>query len=356
MSRSSLVPSVSLPAIVLAGDRRAAKAVYGESKVYLEIAGKPLVAHVVEVLQAVPEVSEVWVVGDAERLGALFDEPAQRSRIQKPLHIVEQLRSLYENGWQTYRRLLPAAGPHGRDPEEADLDLRVLYLSGDLPFATPQEISTFVRRAVASGRSYVLGLVTSDSLTSFQPGTPGGPGIEPEFFHLKEGRFRQSNLHLLKPARILNRFYVEEMYEHRYQREWGNIAALAWRLLTSEQGGLVVMAYYALMHLALMANRLGLGRLADRIRSWVPSHRIERGCSELLRAEFCFEFTEAGGCAVDIDNEAEYDAARERYAEWHAAQAKRAVDLYGPIPLGAESSAQPGANESSASKRASEEG
>jgi len=58
----------AIPAIVAAGDRRAAKAVYGQSKVYLELGGRPLVAHVVAALQEVPEVSEVWVVGNAERL------------------------------------------------------------------------------------------------------------------------------------------------------------------------------------------------------------------------------------------------------------------------------------------------
>ncbi len=58
---------MGVPAIVTAGDRRAAKAVYGESKVYLEVEGVPLVARVVEVLQRVPEVSEVWVIGNSER-------------------------------------------------------------------------------------------------------------------------------------------------------------------------------------------------------------------------------------------------------------------------------------------------
>ena len=63
-----MVPSV--PAIVMAGDRGAARAVHGQSKVYLEVAEQPLVAHVVAILQRVPQVSSVWVVGDALRLRA----------------------------------------------------------------------------------------------------------------------------------------------------------------------------------------------------------------------------------------------------------------------------------------------
>ena len=63
---------MGVPAIVTAGDRQSAKAVYGESKVYLEVEGVSLVARVVQVLQHVPEVTEVWVIGNAERLGAVL--------------------------------------------------------------------------------------------------------------------------------------------------------------------------------------------------------------------------------------------------------------------------------------------
>ena len=41
------------------------------------------------------------------------------------------------------------------------------------------------------------------------------------YFNLREGRFRQSNLHLVKPAKLGNRHYIEDMYEHRYQRQLG---------------------------------------------------------------------------------------------------------------------------------------
>ncbi len=316
-----------IPAVVAAGDLRAAKAVYGESKVYLEIEGRPLVALVVEALQRVPEVGEVWVVGNAERLARVFPRGEVEAKLAKPLHLVPQFRSLYENVWQTYRRLLPEAGETGRDPGESDLDTTVLYLSGDLPFATPQEISQFIRRGQDLDCSYALGLSTEESMEMFLPRAPGSPGIRPATFNLREGRFRQSNLHLVKPARIVNRFYIEEMYEHRYQREWGNIAALAWRLLRSEQGGWGVVYYYLLMHLAGIAHRRGWIGLADRIRRWIPMARIERGVSSLLRASFRLVVTEIGGCALDIDNEAEYDAARQRYREWVAAQAERAERL-----------------------------
>ena len=288
----------------------------------------------VAALQRVPEVSEVWVVGDEERLRAVFAAEPLRRELCKPLHLVPQLRNLYENAWGAYRRLLPGAGESGRDPEPADLDTAVLYLSADLPFATPQEISAFVRQASQLDCSYALGLVTEDSMADFLPSAPGEPGIQMASFNLREGRFRQSNLHLVRPAQIVNRHYIEEMYRNRFQRELGSIVAMAWRLLTSERGGLRVFFYYVLMHFAGVADRRGFKRLADALRRFAPAARIEACCSDLLRASVRFVVTQAGGTAIDIDNEHDYDVAKLRFAEWSKAQAERAERVYGAVALG----------------------
>jgi hypothetical protein len=325
---------MKLPAVVTAGDRGAAKAVYGESKAYLEIEGRPLVAHVVATLQRVPEVSEVWIVGDADRLQAVFSAAPLLSELSKPLHVVPQQSNLYENAWGAYRRLLPGAGESGRDPEPADLDTRVLYLSADLPFAAPQEISAFVRQASELTCDYALGLVPEASMADFLPLAPGEPGIQMATFNLREGRFRQSNLHLVKPARIGNRHYIEEMYRNRFQRELGSIVALAWRLLRSERGGFTLLYYFMLMHVAGVLDRGGRRGLADALRRFVPLARIEKACGDLLRTHFRFVVTQAGGCAIDIDNEHDYDVAKLRFAEWSKAQTARAEQAYGVAALG----------------------
>jgi len=328
------VSSVKIPAIVTAGDGSAAKAVYGESKVFLEIGGKPLVARVVETLQRVPEVSEVWVIGNAERLEKVFARPEVRAGIAKPLHIVPQLRHLWENCWEAYRRTLPGAPPEGRDPvSEADFDHRALYLSGDLPFATPQEISAFIRAGDAAECDYALGLVTQESLQAFLPEKPGAPGIEVAYFNLRENRYRQSNLHLVKPGRLGNRHYIEEMYQHRHQREFGNMLSLAWRLLWSRQGGLTILFFYVLMHLAGLLDRWHWPWLADRIRSVILLRRVEAAVGRILDTRFRFISTDAGGCAIDVDTEEEYDASRSRFDEWTAQQRSRAEALYGPPAL-----------------------
>jgi hypothetical protein len=322
---------MTIPAVLAAGDQGAAKAIYGESKAFLEIEGRPLVAHVVSALQRVPEISEVWVVGDPARLGAALGREDLQRELRKPLHLLPQLGSLVENVWHAYRRLLPGAGASGREPAGPDLDQRVLYLPTDMPFATPEEISCFVREALALDCDYVLGLVTEESMRGFYP-KPGQPGIRMAYFNLREGRFRQSNLHLVRPARLRNRHYIEEMYRLRFQRRFGPILGLAWRLLTSERGGLAIVWYYGLMHLAGLANRHGQGRVADLVRRWIPIARIERGCGDLLGTRFRFAVTSVGGCAVDVDNEHDFEVARDRYAEWTKAQRERALAVCGAAP------------------------
>ena len=116
-------PVRSVPAIVTAGDSRAAKAVYGKSKVYLEVEGLSLVAHVVRTLQDCPEVESVWVVGDPVRLEEALGKKALRDVLTKPLYIVEQQRDLISNCWETYRRILTGDPTQGRDPaSEAERD------------------------------------------------------------------------------------------------------------------------------------------------------------------------------------------------------------------------------------------
>ena len=162
-----------ISAIVTAGDARAAKAIYGESKVFLEVGGRPMVASTVVTLQRVPEISEVWVVGNRQRLEAVFAESSVAKEITKPLFIVEQGRSLLENCWETFRCILSRDPESGRDPVGDEIDRPVLYLSGDLPFATPQEISAFIGQSQALvDCDYAVGLVPDEALEDFRPSEP----------------------------------------------------------------------------------------------------------------------------------------------------------------------------------------
>jgi len=303
----------------------------GESKVYLEVEGEPLVVHVVRTLQRVPEVDDVWVVGDAARLEAAFADDRIRKDLSKPLHVVGQFRNLYENAWETYRRSLPGAPPEGRDPEGEDLDRMALFLSADLPFAMPEEVSEFIELGLGANCDYALGLVGESTLLPFRA-SDGKPGVELPCFNLREGRLRQSNLHLAAPGRFGNLHYVESMYEHRHQREWKDMLGLAWQLLSSRQGGLVVSFFYGLMHLSGLADRWGLRGLANLLRRTVSLERTERALSRLLDTRFRFVLTQLGGCAVDVDTEHEYAVVCERFRDWREQQSALAAKIYPVLP------------------------
>jgi hypothetical protein len=327
-------PSIrTAPAVVAAGDSRAAKAVHGESKVFLEVAGHPLVVHVVRALQDVPEIDDVWVVGNRARLEAVFGAPDVRAQLRKPIFIVEQRESLLANAWEAYRCILSGDPDAGREPEtDADRDVEILYLSGDLPFATPQEMSAFIQQSRANGTVYTCGLTTEDALAPFRSDAVGGDGIDVAYFNLRDGRFRQNNLHYARPARIGQLRAIEEMYAHRHQQKVWNMLDLARKVLFANGGGAKVVFFYMIMHLSGWADRRGWRRLSDWLRI-VTMEMNEKAVGAMLQTSFCFEVMAVGGCGIDVDNEEEYAAVKKHFERWSREQASLAEKIYGPVGL-----------------------
>ena len=323
----------TVPAIVAAGDSRAAKAIHGESKVFLEVAGRPLVVHVVHVLQDVPEVDAVWVVGNKERLERVFGEPSVRAGLRKPIYFVEQRESLLANAWEAFRCILSGDPDEGRDPaSDADRDREIFFASGDMPFATAQEMSAFIQQSRANGSEYTCGLTTDSALESFLPDRVGGQGIEVAYFNMRDGRFRQNNLHYARPARIGQLVAIEEMYEHRHQRRLINMLGLAWSVLFAKGGGARVVFYYMVMHVSSWADRKGWRRLADWLRI-VTIEATEGAVGAMLQTKFRFEVVAVGGCGIDIDTEEEYEAAQTHFERWHSEQQRLAEATYGALGL-----------------------
>ena len=308
----------TVQAILLAGDRGHARAVKGRSKAFVPVAERPMVVHVLEALLHTPEVSEVYVVGDPIELEKAIAEhgmlrlAAARSR---PVHIVPQRDTLYDNIWYTFLRTLP----EGQRPG----DHAVLVVPSDIPLVIPEEISEFLHRAWELDADYVVGLTPESALLPYAP-REGEPGIRMASFNLREGRFRQNNLHYVRPLRMGNRHYIQDMYEHRYQKEFGNTVRLGWRILRKEFRRLWVLFFYALMHLAAVMDRRGHRRIADWLRRRIPMARIERGISGLLRTRFKTVTTGFGGAALDVDNDADLEVVDKMLFRWKERQARLA--------------------------------
>ncbi len=323
---------MGVPAIVTAGDSRAAKAVYGKSKVYLEVDGLPLVAHVVRTLQDCAEVDAVWIVGDTNKLEDALGSERLKKSLCKPLFIVPQQRDLISNAWETYRRVLSGNVLEGRDPRPDELDTEVFFLSGDIPLATPQELSSFIKQSQALNVDYALGLCPAESLEVFRAKNSNETGIEVAYFNTRDGRFRQNNLHYARPARIGRLDRIEEMYELRHQRRFWNMFTLAIRLLAARVGGIRIAVIFGLMHMAGIADRYGRRRLARLLCRAVTLEVNRATIARILDTRFAFVVTESGGCGLDIDTEEEYDAICERFDDWSVDQRSRAAALYGDLP------------------------
>ncbi len=306
-------------AILVAGDRGASRAIRGRSKAFVEVGGKPMVVHVLESLLHTPEVSEVYVVGNALRLERVISEygclalAAARGR---PVHVVPQRETLYANVWHTFLRTLRPGVP----PDDSH---GVLVVPADIPLVMPEEISRFAERALACGGDYVAGLSPEAALRPFAP-HDGAPGVEMAYFNLREGRFRQNNLHFVRALRMGNRSYVEDMYENRYQKEIASQFGLAWRVLRKEWRNLWVLGCYFAVHLAGVLHRRGHASASDRVRQWVTLAMIERAASALLRTRFVTVTTELGGAAIDVDNEDDLEVVEKMLERWKALQARLA--------------------------------
>jgi GTP:adenosylcobinamide-phosphate guanylyltransferase len=303
-----------IQAVLLAGDRGASKAVRGTSKAFVEVAGKPLVVHVLEALLHTPEIGEVFAVGDTLRLEKAFAQHGCLGLAAArgcALNLVPQANSLYENIWNAFLRSLPTGEP---DPDHA-----VLIVPSDIPLVAPREISDFLSKAGKVDADYVIGLTPEEALARFRP-RDGQPGIEMAYFNLREGRFRQNNLHCVRPLRMRNRHYIQDMYENRYQKEWGNMLRLAWRVLTREFRNLWVLGIYLVMHAAGVLQRRGYRRLSDAVRRFASLATVERGISALLQTRVVCVATALGGAALDIDNAQDLDTAEQMFARWKREQ------------------------------------
>jgi len=309
---------VRLQAVLVAGDRGHSRAVRGQSKTFVEVAGRPMVVHVIEALLHTPEISEVYVVGDPIRLEKAITEHGclQLAAARAcPIHIVPQLRSLYENVWHTFLRTIPASGV----PDSH----AILVVPADIPLVIPEEISDFVRKATEAHADYVVGLSPEAALAPYAP-RDEGPGIEMALFNLAEGRFRPNNLHLVRPLRLGNRHYIQDVYESRYQKELPNMLRLAWRMLVHEFRNLWVLFFYLLMHAASWLDRRGYARASSWVRARVQLSTVERGIGALLRTRFQTVTTHLGGAALDIDLDEDLEVAEKMLARWKEMQARQA--------------------------------
>ena len=310
--------SQHLDVIVTAGDRGASRPVFGDNKAFLPLADVPIINYVLSAVERARCTARIFVVGDTTRLAAALAVPNTPWRGTRPLYLLEQGHTLYDNVWNAFLHTLPDYTP-GTDwrtyLDTPACDKAALIIPGDIPLATPDEIDAFVDGCDLSRYDYCLGLSAASVLQAYYP-QDGRPGIQMAYFTLRDLRVRQNNLHLVKPLRLGNRHYVQKVYDFRYQREWRNILRLGWELCTTQNGSLRLAGYYLCLHAARFLTTLGLQHLRLMRPFFLEMPVLASVLSQLLQTRFTTVLTPYGGCALDIDNAEHYAAVSTNFERW----------------------------------------
>ena len=318
-----------LDVIITAGDRQGSRSVLGENKAFLPIAGVPLIHHVLSAVENARCTGRIFVVGDKARLQEVLDVPHSPYQRTHPLVLLEQGNTLYDNVWGAFLHTLPdyrADGDWQAYLDTPEVDKAVLVMPGDIPLASPFEIDEFVATCDLTRYDYCLGLTAAPVLAAYYP-LAGQTGIQMEYYALRDLQVRQNNLHLVKPLRVGNRHYIQEMYDTRYQREWYNIAKLSWRLWRAKDATLRTVWAYVCLHIANLVTRYHLRPAAAFRPFFLHQSMVASLVSQLLRTRVALIETHYGGCALDVDNADHYQAIRDNFDRWRAYQSELAKEL-----------------------------
>ncbi len=298
--------------ILVAGEGKSSYKVHHQNKAFLTINGKCIVHYIVETLQQVESIQDIYVVGHKEKLQQVFLSGRVDLESPKCIHIVEQKTNLYENVWHTFLQSLK--DENGEAPNtESHRDRAVLIVPCDAPLMTPQEVEYFVSHADMENHDHVLGLVSRKKLKYFYP-QKGKPGIIMAYLHIKEDSFRINNLHLVKPLRIKNREYIQKMYQYRYQRNFKNLVFFALSLFG--KGKAQHYKNYIGLQLCLFFTSLRLDFMVDYLRNLNPKKELEKSISAVMKTRFVALEVPYPGAALDIDNSKDYEAMKTRFDEW----------------------------------------
>ena len=306
----------SYDAILLAGEGESSYKVYHQHKAFLEINGKCIINYVVEALQQVKSIKDIYIVGAKNKLKQTLSDSGVDFCYPKAIYLVEQQSNLYENIFQTFLKTISCE----KNSLTVDLkvsqnkDKAVLIVPCDSPLLTSHEVEYFISHSDTNKYDHILGLIPEESLKQFYP-TERLPGIKMAYLHLKENNYRINNLHLVKPLRIGNREYVQKMYQYRYQRDFKKIVLFGRNLL-----GKIKLKYYrcyiGLQFCQFFAS-IGWELPVKYFKKWTAKQDMENCISNLLNTRFKGLEVPYPGAALDIDRDSDYEAIKTRYNEWH---------------------------------------
>lgn len=311
-------------AIVLAGEGKDSRTILGKSKLHLTINEEPLIAKIVRALLEVEMVERIVVVGPSAAIQEILYSHLPQGEITKPLDIVEQRDNIYENCEAAISNCVPEFASNSDEVLPENQHCEFLLLPVDIPFVTAAELDEFLNNCAKLDLDYAVGMTEESALKKFYP-NPQQPGIAPNYLHLREGNFRLNNLHLIKPFQVRNRQFIAKMYTRRHQSNLLNIVKTLYDFLITERMGVGPVFFFVYLELLVLMKHVGFDGILNAGRKWAPAQRVADYTSKLLQAKVAIVETRIGGCATDIDSDADYEAVCSRYDEWMNAVAEAAL-------------------------------
>lgn len=303
-------------AVILAGDRKASILVDNENKAFLKINSIPCIVHVVKAFLASEYAGNIVIVGPESRLKSTLKEydmyPDNR------IKIIEQKENLIENGKAGYIAALDGI-PDNTEFQSLDRekygDVPAVGGSCDIPLITSQEIDEFILYADPEKFDYYIGLCDDEVLSHYYPDAEN-PGIRLTYFNLREGNFRVNNLSMIKPLRLERLYYIERMYEIRYQKQFFNMLKLFMEILFTGKGLARTFWYAMVLHLARICFDRRYERLYQMLKKKVSIKKAFESISRVLGTRASFVITHYGGAALDIDHPEDKEVIEKMYDRW----------------------------------------
>ncbi|HPD60974.1 MAG TPA: NTP transferase domain-containing protein [Thermodesulfobacteriota bacterium] len=309
---------MKIDAAILIGDRGKIRPVQGENKNFLDLHGLPLFFYPLKALEESQYVNQIFIVGNQERIQRIIACNIRTLKSPDKIIALEQRRNLFENAFVAFDKALEVERKKNRCPEWAEEEKAMLYLPGDTPLITPQEIDEFLEQCDLNSIDYSLGMSTEEGLMPFYP-TENERGIKMAYFYGKEKKYRQNNLHLIKPLKIKNRHIIQRMYDYRYQKQFIYFLKL---LLEFYRAHVQIRGiyYFLMLHWNLFLSRIGLESLTPLFRRMISVEDIEEVVRNFFGCRFKIVETKLTGAALDIDNEKDYETMKIRFHFWRAYQ------------------------------------
>jgi len=316
--------------LILAGDRKGARLLYGTNKAFLMLKGRPLVSYVLSALDRSVEVRSIHIVGPVDRIRELL----ARFPCQKPISYIEQGDTIFQNLWYGSLHTFPeyVRGTDYRNLSGSkEADKIVLAATCDMPMLEPAEIDAFIRSSPVNDYDLIFGVTRKEMLLPFLH-TPQTPGFSFAYFCFRDQIIRHANVFLLRPLKL--GFVMEEfipmIYNFRYQKQWRNIFGSLGYILSLGIGPRGIW-YFLILQLAKSADLKNRRRLREFARNRITLQKVLDYVQPIMQTRFTAQETIGPGTALDADSEEDLAIFEQTFEQWKEIQ-RRILEGKYPLP------------------------